>query len=93
MVGINLNLDFEEIGQILKVTCAPAINTMALEVAANAAADANLPDNATVTVAQFTTDRAIAVVRVNHPAGLALQAKYGILTKAAAAAGLEVTAK
>lgn len=93
MDAINLHTDYEALGQILKVTCAPAINAIATQVAANAAGDGNLPDNATVTVKQFTTDRAIAVVRLNHPTGLALQAKHGLLTKAAAAAGLEVTAK
>ena len=38
-----------------------------------------------------TTDRAISIVALSHPAGLAVQAKYGALTKAAAQAGLEVT--
>lgn len=88
-----LKLDFDAIGEILKVTCAPAINQLALAVAANASGDGNLPDNATVTVKQFTTDRAIAVVRLNHPAAQSLQAKYGILTRAASAEGLEVKAK
>lgn len=88
-----INLDYEAIGQILKVTCAAPINQIATQVAANAAGDGNLPDNARVTVKQFTTDRAIAVVRLNHPAALALQAKYGVLTRAAAAEGLEVRAK
>jgi hypothetical protein len=90
---MDLHLDFDAIGEILKVTCAPAINELAGKVAANAAGDSNLPDGATVTVKQFTTDRAVAVVRLNHPASAALQAKYGILTRAAAAAGLEVKAK
>lgn len=89
----DLNLDYDAIGQILKVTCAPAINTIALAVAANAKSNGNLPANATVTVKQFTTDRAIAVVKLNHPAAASLQAKYGILTKAAASQGLEVTSK
>jgi len=85
--------DYEAIGKILRETCAPAINQIATKVAANAAADENLPDDATVTMRPFTTDRAIAVVRLNHPAGLAIQAKYGVLTKAAAAEGLEVRAE
>ena len=41
----------------------------------------------------FTTDRAGGTVNIASPAGLALQAKFGILTKAAAAAGMEVRAK
>ena len=88
-----IDLDYDAIGQILKVTCARPINQIATSVAATVAGDGNLPDNARVTVKQFTTDRAIAVVMLSHPAAVALQAKYGVLTKAAAAEGLEVTAK
>lgn len=39
------------------------------------------------------TDRARSVVKVEHPAALAMQAKLGMVTKAASAAGLEVRAK
>lgn len=88
-----IHLDYEAIGKILKETCAAPINELAQKVAANAAADGNLPADATVTVKAFTTDRAIAVVRVNHPAALALEAKHGILKRAAAATGLEVKSK
>lgn len=37
-----------------------------------------------------TTDRAHGIVRIAHPAAIAVQAKYGALTKAASAAGLQV---
>jgi hypothetical protein len=37
-----------------------------------------------------TTDRAHASVTLAHPAGIAVQAKHGALTKAAADAGLDV---
>lgn len=37
--------------------------------------------------------RPVAQVTVMHPAGLGMQAKYGVLTKAASASGLEVTEK
>lgn len=39
------------------------------------------------------TDRAHGQVTITHPAGIGMQAKYGVLTKAAAAAGLDVTEK
>lgn len=39
------------------------------------------------------TDTAHATVTIQHPAGLAMQARHGVLTKAAASAGLEVRAK
>lgn len=43
-----------------------------------------------VTVTTSTTDRAHANVNLAHPAGAAVQAKHGALTKAAAQAGLDV---
>lgn len=38
----------------------------------------------------ITTDRAHGSVLLAHPAGIAVQAKHGVLTKAASAAGLQV---
>ena len=43
-----------------------------------------------VDVRKETTDRASAAVVLAHPAGIAVQAKHGALTKAASAVGLEV---
>lgn len=43
-----------------------------------------------VTVHPTTTDRAHASVALAHPAGAAVQAKHGALTRAASAAGLSV---
>jgi hypothetical protein len=43
-----------------------------------------------VKVKLSTTDRAHAEVILAHPAGIAVQAKHGALTKAASQAGLEV---
>ena len=48
--------------------------------------DIDLP----VTVTETVTDRAHANVTLAHPAGAAVQAKHGALTKAAAQAGLDV---
>lgn len=45
-----------------------------------------------VVVESYTTDRTAAKVTVADPAGLAEQAKHGVLTRPAAAAGLEVKA-
>lgn len=45
------------------------------------------------TVDAYTTDRAAAAVTVKDRRGAAEQAKRGVLTRAAAAAGLEVTVK
>jgi hypothetical protein len=46
-----------------------------------------------VTVRLVTTDRAHAIVALAHPAGEAVQAKHGALTKAATQAGLDVRGK
>ena len=43
-----------------------------------------------VSVQMVTTDRAHAIVAITHPSGEAVQAKHGVLTKAAAQAGLDV---
>lgn len=43
-----------------------------------------------VKVELSTTDRAHALVVLAHPAGIAVQAKHGALTKAASEAGLQV---
>lgn len=43
-----------------------------------------------VEVHSYRTDRAAAAVTLNHPAGLGMQAKHGVLTRAAGAAGLDV---
>lgn len=43
-----------------------------------------------VTVGTGTTDRADATVILAHPAGIAVQAKHGALTRAASALGLTV---
>lgn len=43
-----------------------------------------------VDVSVTTTDRAHARVTITHPAGAAVQAKHGALTKAAGQAGLDV---
>lgn len=67
--------------EVLKQLAAPAINALARQIAAQAGADAE--------VTEYTTDRAAASVAV--PAEQ--QAKDGVLTRAAAAAGLEVRTK
>lgn len=71
------------------------IAAKAREVAANASA--MLPSDVPVTVRAYEYKpkgrygrRSARSVAIAHPSGLARQVKYGTLTKAAAAAGLEV---
>lgn len=86
----DIHLDYEAIGELLRERCAPEINELAAQIAAKV--DVGSVD-APVTVLSTTTDRAIAIIAIAHPAGEALQAKYGSLTKAAAACGYEVKSK
>lgn len=81
-------LDSGGIEQVLKSEgVAAAVNSAAQSIAAQA--QAARPD-ITVETGSGTTDRAVASVTLAHPKGLAVQAKHGTLTRAAAAAGLEV---
>jgi hypothetical protein len=71
-----------------------AVEGLAHSVAAIAAGEPAHSDGPIpVEVDTHTTDRAAASVRLAHPAGLSKEAKYGILTRAAASAGLDVTAR
>lgn len=81
MASSNFRLDRKGGAEVLKQIAAAQINALAHQVAARAGKDAE--------VAEYTTDRAAASVTV--PAEQ--QAKDGVLTRAAAAAGLEVRAK
>ncbi len=82
-------LDRKGVGEILKHQCGPAVD----EVAERVAADVRSRHGVEVEVASYTTDRGAASVTIVDPQGMRLQASDGALTRAAAAVGLEVTAK
>lgn len=81
MSRVKFKLDYKGGGEVLKQVAAAAVNDAARQVAAAAGPDAE--------VETYTTDRAAASVSV--PAEQ--QAKDGVLTRAASAAGLQVRAK
>lgn len=83
MAKWTVTLDVEGIGRILK---APPMRAVVNRAARDTAAAARAQTSAEVTVAEYTTDREAASVGV--PA--AEQAARGVLTRGAAAAGLEV---
>lgn len=97
MASIDVRLDRGGIRAVLNSgDVGAAINGLAHQIASNVQAanqrvanDDELP----VVVDEYTTDRTAASVTLAHPAGLAVQAKHGLLTKAAASAGLEVKAR
>ena len=100
MARNRIRLDSAGIGRLLKSAAMHNATREAAEAVANnvrdmdirvgdkdgGAREVELP----VTVRVVTTDRAHANVTLAHPAGAAVQAKHGALTKAAAEAGLEV---
>lgn len=71
-----------------EATAAVAANVEGVDVE-GVPGDISIPVETSMT----TTDRAHGIVTLAHPSGMAVQAKHGLLTKAAAAAGLEVNAK
>ena len=85
-----VHLNFAAIGKILKEDMRGPVDELAAQIAAKV--DVGNVD-APVTVESFTTDRAVAVIAIAHPAGEAIQAKHGALTQAAAACGYEVKSK
>lgn len=64
------------------------VRSQGITVGASAGGTGDIP--LPVTVSMTTTDRAHASVTLAHPAGTAVQAKHGALTKAASAAGVGV---
>ena len=82
--GIRLNPPSPELQKVLSESSKPALKAAADAVAA----DVRAPTN--VSVFNNREGRAVAVVAIIHPKGLAMQAKHGALTRAAARQGLEV---
>lgn len=68
---------------------AAAVHAIATEIANEVAA--RLPADADVVVDDYTTDRAASSVTIRDARGRLWQVRDGVLTRAAAGAGLEVT--
>lgn len=83
---VKVELDRAGIGAVLRSTLRTLVNDAAHRVAANVKVASGVP----VVMRPYTTDRAAASVTIQHRDGAAMQAKNGALTRAAAAAGLEV---
>lgn len=79
-----LSVPSPEFEKILAQTSKPALKNVAHEVSDSI----NAPTN--VSVFNNEQGRAVAMVTVVHPKGMAMQAKHGALTRAAAKAGLDV---
>jgi len=80
-------IDHEGVGRILKRAETRRLVHTATE---NAAAEARSRTEYPVETSAYTTDRAAGAVTIAHPAGVAEQAKHGVLTRSAAAASLDI---
>ncbi|MGK5729724.1 hypothetical protein [Streptomyces sp. URMC 124] len=85
----DFRLDSAGVREVLR---GQAVRALVDQVAAEVAAHARglVPENVPVHVRPYTTDRGAASVVIAHPRGMGLQAKHGVLTRAAGAARLEV---
>ena len=92
-MAARLRLDHAGIEEMLKsAEVAGVIDDAAAAVASGVSETARDGQAVPVEVDSYTTDRAAAGVTMAHPAGLGIEAKRGTLSRAAAAAGLEVSA-
>jgi len=88
---VDIKLDSAGIGQVLRSPEVGAV-VAATAAAVRTAAAALLPPGTDVVVDSYTTDRAAASVTIRDAQGKKWQARDGVLTRAAAAQGLEVRA-
>jgi hypothetical protein len=85
---MSVRLDHDGIRDILKSQpVADAVHELASKIASAVAGETG----ADVVVDDYTTDRAASSVTIRDAAGKLWQVRDGVLTKAAAAEGLEVT--
>lgn len=85
---IKLELDHGGLAEVLKVNSRAMVDEAARSIAG--AVTTSHPDAEEVEIEQGTTDRARATVIVKDARAAGWQARDGILTRAAAAQGLEV---
>ena len=95
MARSRVRLDNRGIGEVLRsAPVASVIQGFARSVETNVRAAETVVRNNMPTDVRFgETDRTKAYVTIVHPAGLRAQAKYGVLTRAASSAGLEVKSR
>lgn len=85
----DFRIDFEGVGEVLNSEGVRSeINKLAGKIYENTVAQ--LPEGVDVVTDSYTTDRAAASVTIRDGRGQGWQARDGVLTRAAAAAGLEV---
>ncbi len=84
----DIHLDYDA---LWKAVPAGPIEAMAQKIAENVDTGGVTDAHVEVMMGETQFGAPVALVTIAHPAGLAMQAKHGSLTKAAAAEGLTVT--
>ena len=88
MARARVRLDHRGIAEILKSAGVRGqVSALARKVAAG------IPPDLNPTVDNYTTDRAASSVTMKHARAMASEAKHGHLSRAAAAAGLQVRSR
>lgn len=85
MIRTRYRIDSKGTVEMLRTNPRPAVTEAARQIAARIDGD--------VAVDEYTTDRAAAAVTLREPTALLRQARDGVLTRAAAAVGLEVRSR
>ncbi|MGW0504142.1 hypothetical protein [Micromonospora sp. NPDC003241] len=93
MANVRIRLDRKGVAELLKsAPFAAAVAAKAAAIKATVSAHQSVVRHGMpVETEAYVTDRAAQAVTIAHPGGLAVEAKYGALTQAASAVGLEVT--
>lgn len=84
-----IKLDYDGIGKVLREQMAGPVREAAERIAETARGSDHI-HGGKVSTKDFITDRAITVVMFSQPNAAAIEAKHGLLTKAANANGFEV---
>ena len=89
---MDLHLDYDAMGKILREDMTKPVHDAAESIAKEARKSTHL-HGASIKTKDFTTDRAVTTVLMGHPNAIAIEAKHGLLTKAATSEGFEVKSR
>lgn len=94
MASSKITLNHAGMAEMLRsAPVASAVRAAATATAANASFTLRNGTVLPVEVSSGFTDRARSVVTIAHPAALAVEARYGLLRRSAAAVGLDVNSR
>lgn len=90
---MSIRLNHAGIAKVLRSAPVHAmVDDLAAELASTVRANPNIVRHSAEVIAEsYETDRAAAAVLIKHPAGLGIEGKHGVLTSAAAEAGITIS--